>query len=103
MLQILQLGLSIVVVTQQFLHLVVLCLFERHVVGIAAKNIFKFAFKFVNIVVSFAPKLEFHLLIPDLGFSLFFLSLVEILPQVFDDTVVVVSMLFPELAQLGWR
>lgn len=94
------LGLSVVVVAQKFLDEVGFCFFQGDVVGVAAEDVLELALKLVDIIIMLASELEFHLLVLCLDSFLLFSTLVEILPQIIDDTTVVMSVLLPEDTQL---
>lgn len=94
------LGLSVVVVAQKFLDEVGFSFFQGDVVGVAAEDVLELALKLVDIIIMLASELEFHLLVLCLDSFLLFSTLVEILPQVVDDTTVVMSVLLPEDTQL---
>ena len=76
------------------------CFFERDIVGIPAEDVFELAFKFVDIVIGFTSELELYLFVSNLSPFLFLGSLVEVLPQVLNDAVKVMSMFLPKLAEL---
>lgn len=50
----------------------------------------------------FASKIELNLLVFDLVSFLLFSSFVEIFSEIFDDSIIVVSVLLPKLAELLW-
>lgn len=99
-LQVLQLALRVVVVAQQFLDQLGLGLFERDVVGVAAEDVLEFALQLVDIVVVLASELEFDLFVLGCHSLLLLGALVEVFSKVFDDAVVMVTVLLPELVQL---
>jgi hypothetical protein len=49
-------------IAQQFSYKISFSLFERDVVGVAAKNVLEFAFKFVYIIVMFSSEFKLHCL-----------------------------------------
>jgi len=95
-----QFGGSIVVVAKQFAYQIGLCFFQGDVIGIATKDVFKLTLEFIDIIILLSSKCEFHLFV--LGYTplLQFSAFVEILTEIVDDAVVVVSVLFPKLAEL---
>ena len=96
MLQILELVFTVVVVTEQLSDQLWLNLFERDVVGIAAKDVFELAFQLVDIIVMLSPELELHLFVSGFSPLLLFCTLVEILTQIIDDSVVMMPVLLPK-------
>ena len=99
-LQILELAFRVVVVAEQLLDQLRLCLLESDVVGIAAEDVLELALELVDIVVMLSSELELHLLVSGLASLLLLCTLVEILAQIIDDSVIVVTVLFPKLTQL---
>lgn len=99
-LQPVELVLGVVVVAEQLPDLGTLGLLQRDVVRVSAEDILELALQLVDIVVMLACEFEFNLFILGLGSLLFLGSLVEVLPQVLDDTVVMMTVLLPELAEL---
>ena len=95
-----QLGLPVVVVGEQLPHLGLLGFFEGDVVGVPAQDVLELAFQLVYVLVVLACELELYFFVLYLGFPLFLGPLVEVLFQGFDDAIVVVAVLFPELAEL---
>lgn len=95
-----ELGFSIIVVAQELSDKLGFGLFERNVVWVAAKDILEFAFKLVDIIVGLASELKFNFFVSSLSPLLLFCSFIEIFAQVIDDSVVVMTVFFPKLAQL---
>lgn len=99
-LEILQLGIGVIVVAQQFFYQLGLSLFERDVIGVAAEDILELALQLVDIVVVLASELEFDFFVLGCNSLLLLGALVEVFSKVFNDAVVVMPVLLPELVQL---
>ena len=91
---------AFVVVRQQFSDQFFFTFFQWEVVGVSAKNVLKKALEFVDIVVSLPTEIEgFDFFVFGLVF-LFFLDLFLVaLFEVFNDGIVMVSVLLPEFAE----
>ena len=101
-LHILCLGLSVVVVTQKLSNLSLFCFLQWHIVRVATENVLELALQLVYIVIVLSCKIEFDFFVLD-DCSLFLLRLfVELLLQVINDAIIVMTMLLPKLAQLFW-
>ena len=100
MLKAFKFGLSVAVIAQQIFDLLLLSFLERDVVRVTAKNVFELTLELIDIVVVLSSEVELNFFILSLLSFFFFDSLVKIFLEVFDNAIVVVSMLFPELTQL---
>lgn len=96
-LQSLQFVLTIIVIAEQFLHQLRLCLLQRYIVWITAEDVLELTLELVDIVVGLASELKFYLLVSCLSSLLLLCPLVEVLPQAINDAVVVMSVLLPKL------
>jgi hypothetical protein len=76
--------------------------FQGDIVWISAKNVFELTLQLVYIIIMLASKIELNLLIFDFISFLLFSSFVEIFSEILDDTIKVVSVLLPKLAELFW-
>lgn len=99
-LYVLCLGLSVVVVAQQFSHLSLFGLLQGDIVWVAAKNVLELTLQLVDIIVVLSCKVEFDFFILDDCSSFLFCLLVELLFQVVNDAIVMMAVLLPELTQL---
>ena len=99
-LQILELPLTVVVVSQQFPHQLGFGLFQRDVVGISAQNVFEFTLQLIDIVVVLPSKRKFNLFVLLDQFLLLFSPFVEILAQAVNDSIVMMPVLLPENTKL---
>jgi hypothetical protein len=99
MLQAAQFGLPVVVVAQKLSYKLGLGLFQRHVIGITAKDVFELALELVDVVIGLSSELELNFFVLRLGPFLLFRTFVEIFTQVVDDSLEVMSVLLPKLTQ----
>lgn len=99
-LEILQFGLTVIVIAQKFFHKLGFSFFERDVIRVAAKNVLELAFQLIDIVIRLSTEFKFNFFISCLGSFLLFSSFVEIFAQVVNDSIVMVPVFFPKLTEL---
>jgi hypothetical protein len=100
MLQVLELGLSVIVIGEQFLYQFGFCLFEGDVVGITAKNVLKLTLQLVDIIIGLASEFKFNFFVLGLHSFLLLCAFVEIFAKVVNNSVVMMPVLLPKDAQL---
>ena len=87
-------------VRQQFSDQLFFVFFQWDIVGVSAKNVLEKTLEFVDIVVSFPTKIEgFDFFVFGLIFLFFLDFFLMALFEIFDDGIVMVSVLLPEFAE----
>lgn len=91
---------ALVMVRQQFSDQLFFVFFQWDIVGVSAKNVFEKTLEFVDIIVSFPTKVEgFDFFVFGLIFLFFLDFFFMALFEIFDDGIVMVSVLLPEFTE----
>ena len=100
MFQIFHLFLPSVMIAEQLLQKIGLFFFESYIVGISGQYVFEETLQFVDVIIFFITELKLdNLLCFFLGFSLVLQLFLELFPQVINNSIIVVPMLFPKFVE----
>lgn len=89
-------------IRKEFFNQIRLFLWEGFVIWVSAENVFEQGFYLVDVVVFLASELELldFFVCSDSAFFLGFLFFVMIFSEIVDNTIVVMSVFFPELIKV---